>query len=407
MAGTPDFCDDRGVGPIDFLVAAAAAAPLRLRRSLAAPAPRAVKRLLVLGYGAIGDTIFFLPVLEALRRAHPAAKITWVSNPAPVAEILIPATGLVDDIWLWDFEGAAGLARRAEFAARARAADFDAAVLTLSSPAHYFAPALSRVPVVAAHRFPGLTLKRRLILGDPSRVALGGRAATVLGTEHSVVRNLRLLETLGIQVDDPLTRPHLPVGVPARERAAQLLPEEGGPVVGVHLGPPTSYNFRGWAPEKFAALISGLARSWPVARFALIGGPEELPSAARVRAAAPARLLDFVGVEALRTTFALIERCALFLSGDTGLSKASMALGVPTATLWGPSSPVESGAYWDASRHLDLSTGIFCSPCSFSGMPRDGRLNYLTCGHHACMMEMSPEWVQSRILARWPALPKR
>jgi ADP-heptose:LPS heptosyltransferase len=395
------------VEAFDFLAAAVAAAPLRLRRGLALPRPRVVKRLLILGYGAIGDTIFFLPVLEALRRAHPGAQLTWVSNPAPVAEVLIPAMGLVDDVWLWDFEGAAGMARRAEFVARARAADFDAAVLTLSSPAHYFAPALSRVPVVAAHRFPGLALKRRLILGDPSRAALGGRAATVLGSEHSVRRNLRLLEALGITVAEPLARPHLPIGDAARVRAAKLLRPVEAPLVGVHVGPPTSYNFRGWEPEKFAALIQGLSRAWPEARFALIGGFEERPSAARAFAAAPEGLLDFVGKSPLLATFALIERCSLFLSCDTGLSKAAMALGVPTATLWGPSSPVESGAYWEPERHLDLATGIFCSPCSFSGMPRDGRLNYLTCGHHDCLKQMSVEWVQDRILKRWPALPKR
>jgi ADP-heptose:LPS heptosyltransferase len=393
------------VGPLDFLAAAAAAAPLRLRRAAAPPAPRPLRRVLILGYGAVGDAIFFLPVLEALRRALPDARLTWVSNPAPVAEVLIPATGLVDDVWLWDFEGAAGLRRRAEFAARARAADFDAAVLTLSTPAHYFAPALARVPVVAAHRFPGLTLKRRLILGEPSRAALGGRAATELGAEHSVRRNLRLLEALGVERPDPLARPRLPVGTRERARAAELLGPGGAPLVGVHLGPPSSYNFRGWAPERFGALLGQLARAWPGARFAFIGGPEEAPSAARARAAAPAGVLDLVGRTSLLETFALLERCALFLSCDTGPSKAAMALGVPTATLWGPSSPVESGAFWDAPRHFDLSTRIWCSPCSFSGMPRDGRLNYRTCGHHACLTEMKAEWVADRVLARWPAPP--
>jgi heptosyltransferase III len=405
MAEAAHFCENRAVGPLDFLSAAAAAVPLRLSRALTAPQPRPVKRLLILGYGAIGDTIFFLPALEALRRALPAARLIWVSNPAPVAQELIPATGLVDDVWLWDFEGERGQARREEFTLRVRAADFDAAVLTLSSPAHYFAGALAGVPVVAAHRFPGLPLKRRLILGEPSRAALGGKAATALGAEHSVRRNLRLLEALGIDVPEPLARPRLPAGAAAR--TAELLGAEGGPVVGVHLGPPASYNFRDWAPERFAAVIAGLAKAWPGARFALIGGPEEKSSAARALKAAPAGVLDLAGRASLLETFALIERCSLFLSCDTGLSKAAMALGVPTATLWGPSSPVESGAYWDAERHLDLATGIWCSPCSFSGMPRDGRLNYLTCGHHACLKEMSAEWVLSRVLERWPSIPEK
>lgn len=392
---------------MDFLAAAAAAAPLRLRRALKAPAPRPLRRVLVLGYGAIGDTIFFLPVLEALRAALPSARLTWVSNPAPVAEELIPATGLVDEVWPWEFQGELGAVRRREFELRAREADFDAAVLTLSTPAPYFASALAQIPVVAAHRFPGLPLKRRLIIGEPSRAALGAGVATVLGAEHSVRRNLRLLDALGLSARDPLARPRLPVGEAARARAAGLLGARTAPLIGVHLGPLSSYNFRNWAPERFAAAAAGLAKAWPGAGFVLIGGKEEEPSAARARAALPPGTLDLVGRSSLLETFALIERCDAFLACDTGLSKAAMALGVPTATLWGPSSSVESGAYWDANRHIDLATGIWCSPCSFSGSPRDGRLNYLTCGHHDCLAKMSAGWVVDRILARWPRPPKR
>ena len=66
------------------------------------PAPRDVRRILVIGYGAIGDTLFFLPTLEALRAAHAGASIVWLANPYPATDELIPATGLVDEIWRWD-----------------------------------------------------------------------------------------------------------------------------------------------------------------------------------------------------------------------------------------------------------------------------------------------------------------
>jgi ADP-heptose:LPS heptosyltransferase len=111
-------------------------------------------------------------------------------------------------------------------------------------------------------------------------------------------------------------------------------------------------------------------------------------------------VLDLCGRASLLETFAVIEACGLTLAPDTGLSKASMALGVPTATLWGPSSPVESGAWWDPERHLDLSTGIECAPCSFSGMPREGRMTWRDCGHRRCLDGLEPGWAAERILAR-------
>lgn len=393
---------------LNLLTSAAAALPLWARR-LAAPAPRPIRRLLILGYGAIGDTIFFLPVLEALRRILPQASIIWVSNPAAVAGKLIPATGLVNDIWLWDFEGQEGCQRRGEIVRRLKNADFDAAILTLSTPAHYFQEALASIPLIAAHRFPGLALRHRLVLGELSRAALGARTMTRLGAEHTARRNMRLLEAFGNASSATVNpRPRLPIGPRDRERASNLMvSEQGRPWVGVHLGPPTSYNFRAWAPEKFGSLCAELSRAWPEAKFALIGGPEEAPSALRALQAGPADLVNLIGKTSLLESFALIERCALMLACDTGLSKASMALGVPTVTLWGPSSPLESGILWDAERHLDLSVGLPCSPCSFSGMPRNNRLNYRDCGHHACLTRMDVAWVKDRVLSRWPELPKK
>lgn len=389
---------------LDLLTAAAASWPLRLRRFLARPARRPLKSVLVLGYGAIGDTVFFLPVIEALRRAAPDARVVWLANRSPVADELVPATGLADEVWHWDFAGD-DAARGAEMAAKIRAADFDAAVLSMSSPAPYFADALAAIPVVAAHRFEGGAFKRRLIMGAPSRVALGADAVLTLGADHSVTRNLRLLDALGI-TSGPAARPRLGLSAAHRARAAGLLPDGGGPWVGVHVGPPTSYNFRAWAPERFGELCAALARDWPGARFALVGGPDEKTTAARALKTGPAGMLDLTGRSTLIESFALVERCALLLACDTGLAKAGMAVGTPTVTLWGPSSFTESGAFWEKERHLDLATGIACAPCSFSGMPRDGRLNYLNCGHHACLSEMSTDMVRERVLQRWPRLGK-
>jgi ADP-heptose:LPS heptosyltransferase len=389
---------------LDLLTAAAASWPLRLRRLLARPARRPLKRVLVLGYGAIGDTVFFLPVVEALRRGAPEARIVWLANRSPVADELVPATGLADEVWHWDFAGT-DADRSHEIVRRIREADFDAAVLSMSSPAPYFAQALAGIPIVAAHRFEGGAFKRRLIMGAPSRAALGADAALTLGADHSVTRNLRLLDALVLKCD-PATRPGLGVAASQRARAAELLTGGAGPWVGVHVGPPTSYNFRAWAPERFGELCARLAADWPGARFALIGGPDEKSTAARALKSGPAGMLDLTGRSSLIESFALVERCALLLAGDTGLAKAGMAVGTPTVTLWGPSSFTESGAFWEKEKHLDLATGISCAPCSFSGMPRDGRLNYLDCGHHDCLVAMSAAWVRERVLQRWPRLGK-
>ena len=406
------------MGGLKLVSAAAEALALRAKRAAKGPEARPLERVLILGYGAIGDSIFFLPALESLRAALPKARLVWVSNPAPVLDELIPATGLVDETWKCEIlsdPGKAGDTAKllspgnpalAPMLLKIRESRFDGALMTFSTPAELFAKALSEVPLVAAHKLEGESLKRRLVLAVPSREALGASVPLKLGEQHHVARNLRLLDALGLPGPETPRRPKLPIGAAQRAKADSLLPA-GAPVVGIHVGA-ASYNHRDWPAERFGMLARRLAEAWSGARFALVGGPDEKKRATlAAAAAAPIAALDLTGKTSLLESFALLERCALVLATDSGLAKASMALGVPTVTLWGPSSPAESGIVWEPEKHLDLKTGIECSPCSFSGMPREDRLNYLTCGHHACLAELSADWAAGKILARWPSLPAK
>ena len=369
-------------------------------------APFEVRRILVFGYGALGDLILFLPVLEGLRRGFPGARIAFLANRYMTTDELLPATGLIDDIWLHDWEGPRALEERAGINKRIAREGFDLAVLTLSSPAHYFYPGLKAIPLRAGHLCriePGplwARHKRMLVTGEFARRALLNLAAWVgLQPEHAAARNLRLLEALGRPWPRDC-RPRLPIGETQRLRVAQLL--EGRSPIGVHLGPPFSYNSRYWAPERFGELCAKLAADG-AGPFVLIGGPQDEPSAARALKVFP-RFVSLIGRLSLLETFAAIERCRLFICSDTGPGKVAMALGVPTVMLWGPSDPLEAGAVWEPEKHLDVRTGIWCSPCSRMGMTKFGALNHDTCGHHDCLEKLDFDRVFSAIRAKYPAL---
>ena len=115
---------------------------------------------------------------------------------------------------------------------------------------------------------------------------------------------------------------------------------------------------------------------------------------------------SWVGRTSLMETCALLARCDLFVSNDTGIAKAAMALGVPTATVIGPSDPGEIGIFWEPEKHLEIRTGIRCSPCARLGMAKTGPgvLNYSNCGHHDCLQKLSVDMVHAAIRAKYPAL---
>lgn len=337
------------------------------------------RRILVLGYAAIGDLIFFLPVLEALRARWPKAKITFVANPYPTTRELLPATGLVDEIVLIDWE-----ARRSRGTAPLKAECFDWAVLTLSAPAHYFRSVLSNIPVVAGHHrtlegtWPQ-KLKRGIVTGEFARRLLVNHVAAPPTTgEHALHRNLRLLDALEIP-HAPAPRPKLPVGSFSRDS-----------FVAVHLGAPNNQYRKMWAPERFRELLS----RFPGTEFVLLGGREER-SVAR---GFGSNVTNLTGELGLLDTFAALKKAKLLISNDTGLAKAAMALGTPTVTLWGPSDPKEYGTIWEPEKHVDVKASDLCGPRTFMGMARPGVKP--ACGHENCLEALTVDRVEAAVRSK-------
>ncbi len=377
-----------------------------------------IRRILVLGYAAIGDLIFFLPVLEGLRRHYPEAKIVFVANEYATTKELLPAAGVTDEIWLADWEGKDISVEQKAITQRIRGHGFDLAVLSLSSPAHFFQEALQGIPLRAGHlrvldtphswglfRHALWKLKRSLVTGELARRVLINRPAWVSQEpEHALVRNLRILDALGIPYQG-LPRPRIPISTKHQSAARKALEGQNAAKkrIGVHLGPPKSLYGKMWAPERFGELCARLAREWPV-EFVVVGVNEERVALKAAVKAAGRDLDSFVGGRPLLATFALIERCDLFLCNDTGLAKAAMAMGVPTATLWGPVDPAEFGIIWEPEKHLDIRTGIACSPCARMGMPNEGVLNFQTCGHHDCLRGLEVERVFAAIKEKFGPL---
>jgi ADP-heptose:LPS heptosyltransferase len=392
---------------LDALASVVQAAALAARAP--APRPGPPRKVLVLGYGAVGDTLFFLPALEALKRS--GAALTFLANPSPITRELIPAAGLAE-VWQHAFVGASAEERRA-INARIAAAGFDATVLSLSSPAGYYREGLASIPLRVGHARPAepgwghplLTLRRLLVTGELVRGFLLNKPVPVpASSECAVERDLRLLSGFGLPVPAPAPMPSLPVSDADRRWADEALKglDPGKRLVAVHLGAPGNQYGKMWDARRFGELCAALAEAWPV-EFVVVGGPEERPRLEEARGAFPfAR--ELLGRSTLPGLFAVLSRAALCLSNDTGIAKASAALGVPTATIYGLSDTVEVGTPWEREKHLDIRTGIACSPCARFGMPREDRLNYLTCGHRNCLAQLSVGFALAALRAKYDAL---
>lgn len=378
------------------------------------------QKILILGYAAIGDLIFFLPTIQALRSAFPHSFIVFAANRYPTSEELIPATNLVNEVWF--IEANESLSNKNKIAKKIKEARFDLVVLTPATPVRFFARGIFSIPIRVGHcrqivapheqwsflRYAFWKLKRAIALEElERRLVLNRKILLSENKDHMVLQNLRLIELLGLPIP-PIdeSRPKIPEPIHAQNEFQINLPAlSRKKKIGVHLGSAQSQYAKIWAAEKWGEVCLKIKELYDV-DVVLFGGAKEKEAVIKFKEVFLDPCVNFVGELSLLETFSAIRHCILFLSSDTGLSKAAMAMSIPTATVWGPVSRLEFGVIWNPENHLELFNSVPCSPCVSLGIRREGSdvINFDTCGHHRCLTELSPDTVFRAINARYGGL---
>lgn len=149
----------------------------------------------------------------------------------------------------------------------------------------------------------------------------------------------------------------------ARQRAAKLLAgaEDRGILIGIQPG--TGRQIKEWDPVRFASVGAALARGRRVV-FLLIGSAGDLKALNTVKANWPA---DVAMIEVpvdtdLVVLAAVLERLALFITGDTGPMHLAAAVGTPILAIFGPSLPSRYAPLSPKARVVRID--LPCSPCN-------------------------------------------
>jgi heptosyltransferase II len=152
----------------------------------------------------------------------------------------------------------------------------------------------------------------------------------------------------------------------------------------VALAPGAAHATKRWPPEYWQALLAMLtAHGIPVV---LVGGSDDTSLASGLAAKFSGRVLNAAGRFGLQQTAALLKRASALVSGDTGVMHMGTAVGTPVVALFGPTvQQFGFFPYSEQARVLQLELG--CRPCTSQGGPRCPR------GHHRCLRDLSPDMV--------------
>ncbi len=325
-----------------------------------------IKRILVRGPNWLGDAVMCEPALRGLRGLFPDAQVTLLVKPA-VADLFVghPA---VTRLLTYDIKGRhAGFSGKWALAKQLRRQGFDLAVLFQNAFEAAFLTFLARVPC----RYGYATDGRSLLLSDP--VAVPDPRMLL----HQVRYYWDLLKPLGLMGDPPV--PELVV-LPEEEQAMVERCAQGGLtptdiVVGINPGS-TYGDAKRWLPERFAEVTERLCRTIhtsPGQQVSVVifgaKGEEHLGQDIAARLSSPSLVLS--GATTIRELMAVVKRCSLLLTNDTGPMHIASAFKVPVVAVFGPTDWRTTSPFGGA--HAIVREPVDCAPCLLRECPIDHR----------------------------------
>jgi heptosyltransferase-2 len=129
-------------------------------------------------------------------------------------------------------------------------------------------------------------------------------------------------------------------------------------VVGLNVS--TTWKTKQWRMEKFAYLTELLYNEMG-AMSVLTGDIDLGEKIMKLAQDSDKYIINLTGCTTLWQLGAIIKRCHLYITCDSGPMHISSALGIPTIALFGPTDPVRHRPYGEG--HKVIKKDMKCSPC--------------------------------------------
>jgi len=332
---------------------------------------RDVDRILVKMPNWLGDAVMSVPAVDCLRRLFPRAWIACLIQ-EKIADVVRNNNALDEVIAYRHGSGAAAWGRKVKTIRRLRRNFFDLAVLLTNSFESALWMYLSGIPLRLGYRAAGRGfLLTHNVPRKPSPV-------------HQIEYYLKLCEALGEAGFS--CAPRVRLTEQDRNWAADFLSsvEVSEQDVLVGLCPGAAYGpAKRWLPGRFIEVNKRICDHHP-AKFMVFGGEGDEEPCSVVADGIGEKATNLCGKTTLRELAALIDRCAVVISNDSGSMHLAAAIGTPTIGIFGSTDPARSAPPENCTV---IKKEIACSPCSRRECPTDFR----------CMTSISAEEIFRKV----------
>jgi ADP-heptose:LPS heptosyltransferase len=331
-----------------------------------------VKKIAVLRSNGIGDFIFTLPALEALRNAYPAAEIVLLAldwhadflrkRPSPIDRVVVLPRMQGLDSSPNTNENPQEVER---FFEKMRQEEFDIAI-QMHGGGKFSNPLIRR-------------LGARLTAGSCAEGVLPLDRCVPYHFYHmEVLRYLEVVSLVGAFTTN--LEPRIFVTDADLQAAGQFAPESPEPLAVIHPG--AGDPRRRWPVQQFASVGTALAKAG--ARVIVVGSGGEPEIAQGVCSAMQADCLNLYGKLDLNALAGLLSRASLVVSNDSGPLHLAAAVGAPTVGIYWCGNMINAGPLTRARHRPAISWRLDCPVCGLD-------CTRTNCGHSESFVADVPQ----------------
>jgi len=343
-----------------------------------------MQKILIINLAGIGDMLLSTPALRALRKSYPEAEISMLVTNKVYG--IVKDLAYIDKIFLFKL-GYGGIMPLARIFGNLKT------LLVLRSMHFDLAVNMRTLVSVKGAR----KIKFLLDFISPEKTAgrdTAGRGYFFdiripekdLGAKFEMEYDIDTVRALGAEVLDRTI--DFKIEEKVTKKVDGLLEKAGfGPrdcLIGVYPGGMPS---RQWPIENFAHVIDRINKIIP-SKFVIALGKSEVDLADKLIERTNVKMINFTGMLNVKELGALIKRCKLFITNDTGPMHIAAILNIPLVAIRGSSDFMRFDPRNISNNAVVLYKKVDCAPCE-----------KVSCDDLKCMKAILPEEVEEAMLS--------
>jgi len=322
-----------------------------------------INKILIIQLRQIGDVLLSTPLVRELKENREGCHIVFLTEKIP-AQVLYN-NPYIDEIQI--FEKNKNPLEELKFFLSLRKYNFDLVIDLLGTPGTALASLLCGAPRRAGYAFRGRKYAYNMKIHFNSEL------------KYNALRKLDILELFGIN-----TKSHkliLQLTEKDRFKAENFFKENrfAEDDFTVAVSPTSRRQARRWTQKGYAGLVKLLIKQYN-AKVVFLWGPGEFEYVSEIISMTDDKLY-VVPDTTVREMAAFIEKSHLLISNDNGQKHMATAFGVPTITVFGPTSEV----VWnppEREKYRIVQGDVECIKCGKQ-----------ECETHICMEAVTPQLI--------------